>query len=138
MNWSGRRSCLCPRETLLVVDAMTGQDAVNIAKAFDEKVSIDGVIITKLDGDARGGAALSVRAVTGKHIKFIGMGEKLDALEVFYPGQDGLPHPRHGRRRLPGREGPGSLRREEGQRNSSGSSGRTSSPWRISGSRSSR
>ncbi|HUJ70431.1 MAG TPA: signal recognition particle protein [Syntrophorhabdales bacterium] len=80
-----QKKLLSPRETLLVVDAMTGQDAVNMAKAFDEKVRIDGVILTKLDGDARGGAALSVRAVTGKHIKFIGMGEKLDALEAFYP-----------------------------------------------------
>jgi signal recognition particle subunit SRP54 len=80
-----QKRLLSPRETLLVVDAMTGQDAVNMAKAFDEKVAIDGVILTKLDGDARGGAALSVRAVTGKYIKFIGIGEKLDALEVFYP-----------------------------------------------------
>jgi signal recognition particle subunit SRP54 len=80
-----QKKLLSPRETLLVVDAMTGQDAVNIAKSFDEKVAIDGVILTKLDGDARGGAALSVRAVTGKHIKFIGMGEKLDALEPFHP-----------------------------------------------------
>ncbi|MGD0656793.1 MAG: signal recognition particle protein [Syntrophorhabdales bacterium] len=80
-----QKKVISPRETLLVVDAMTGQDAVNMAKAFDEKVQIDGVILTKLDGDARGGAALSVRAVTGKYIKFIGMGEKLDALEVFYP-----------------------------------------------------
>ncbi len=80
-----QKALLSPRETLLVVDAMTGQDAVNIAKAFDEKVAIDGVILTKLDGDARGGAALSVRAATGKYIKFIGLGEKLDALEVFYP-----------------------------------------------------
>ena len=80
-----QKEVLKPRETLLVVDAMTGQDAVNVAKAFDEKVGLDGVILTKLDGDARGGAALSVRAVTGKHIKFIGMGEKFDALELFYP-----------------------------------------------------
>ena len=80
-----QKKLLNPRETLLVVDAITGQDAVNIAKAFDEKVAIDGVILTKLDGDARGGAALSVRASTGKHIKFIGIGEKLDALEVFHP-----------------------------------------------------
>ena len=80
-----QKKLLNPRETLLVVDAMTGQDAVNIAKAFDEKVAIDGVILTKLDGDARGGAALSVRAATGKYIKFIGIGEKLDALEVFHP-----------------------------------------------------
>jgi signal recognition particle subunit SRP54 len=80
-----QKKLLNPRETLLVVDAMTGQDAVNIARAFDEKVAIDGVILTKLDGDARGGAALSVRAATGKYIKFIGVGEKLDALEVFHP-----------------------------------------------------
>ena len=80
-----QKELLSPRETLLVVDAMTGQDAVNMAKAFDEKVAIDGVILTKLDGDARGGAALSVRAVTGKYIKFIGIGEKLDALEAFHP-----------------------------------------------------
>lgn len=80
-----QKEVLKPRETLLVVDAMTGQDAVNVAKAFDEKVGLDGVILTKLDGDARGGAALSIRAVTGKHIKFIGMGEKFDALELFYP-----------------------------------------------------
>ena len=80
-----QKKLLNPRETLLVIDAMTGQDAVNVAKAFDEKVAIDGVILTKLDGDARGGAALSVRAATGKYIKFIGIGEKLDALEAFHP-----------------------------------------------------
>ena len=74
-----------PDEILLVVDAMTGQDAVNVAKSFDEALGINGVIITKLDGDTRGGAALSIRAVTGKPIKFVGMGEKLDALEPFYP-----------------------------------------------------
>jgi signal recognition particle subunit SRP54 len=74
-----------PHEILLVVDAMTGQDAVNVAKSFDEALGIDGVIVTKLDGDTRGGAALSVKAVTGKPIKFVGMGEKLDALEPFYP-----------------------------------------------------
>lgn len=74
-----------PHEILLVVDAMTGQDAVNTASGFDERLGIDGVIITKLDGDARGGAALSVKQVTGKPIKFVGMGEKLDALEPFYP-----------------------------------------------------
>jgi signal recognition particle subunit SRP54 len=80
-----QKAVLRPKEVLLVVDAMTGQDAVSIAKTFDEKVSIDGIILTKLDGDARGGAALSVRTITGKNIKFIGVGEKLDALEVFYP-----------------------------------------------------
>lgn len=74
-----------PNEILLVVDAMTGQDAVNVASAFDETLGIDGVILTKLDGDTRGGAALSVRAVTGKPIKFVGTGEKLDGLEPFYP-----------------------------------------------------
>lgn len=74
-----------PTETLLVVDAMTGQDAVNVAQSFNELLDITGVILTKLDGDTRGGAALSVRYVTGKPIKFIGTGEKLDNLEPFYP-----------------------------------------------------
>lgn len=72
-------------QTVLVVDSMTGQDAVNVASAFDEKVGIDGVILTKLDGDTRGGAALSIRAVTGKPIFYVGMGEKLSDLEQFYP-----------------------------------------------------
>ena len=79
------RSAVEPTDILLVVDAMTGQDAVNVASAFDEALGITGVILTKLDGDTRGGAALSVRAVTGKPIKFAGMGEKLDELEVFHP-----------------------------------------------------
>jgi len=74
-----------PTEILLVVDSMTGQDAVNVAESFNEKLGIDGVILTKLDGDTRGGAALSVKAVTGKPIKFAGMGEKMDELEPFYP-----------------------------------------------------
>ncbi|MGL5269169.1 MAG: signal recognition particle protein [Selenomonadaceae bacterium] len=74
-----------PHEILLVVDAMTGQDAVNVAESFNKDLGLDGVILTKLDGDARGGAALSVKAVTGCPIKFVGMGEKLEALEVFYP-----------------------------------------------------
>ena len=74
-----------PAEILLTVDAMTGQDAVNAASAFDQALGITGVMLTKLDGDARGGAALSVRAVTGKPIKFVGTGEKLDAIEVFHP-----------------------------------------------------
>ena len=74
-----------PNEILLVIDAMTGQDAVNVAEKFNETLGIDGVILTKLDGDTRGGAALSVRAVTGKPIKFAGTGEKLDDLEVFHP-----------------------------------------------------
>lgn len=72
-------------QTVLVVDAMTGQDAVNVAKTFDERITIDGVILTKLDGDTRGGAALSIRAVTGKPILYVGMGEKLSDLEQFYP-----------------------------------------------------
>jgi signal recognition particle subunit SRP54 len=74
-----------PLNVLLVVDAMTGQEAVNVAQAFDERIAFDGVILTKLDGDARGGAALSVKAVTGKPIKFASTGEKVDALEVFHP-----------------------------------------------------
>lgn len=72
-------------QTVLVVDAMTGQDAVNVASSFEEKIGIDGVILTKLDGDTRGGAALSIRAVTGKPILYVGMGEKLSDLELFYP-----------------------------------------------------
>ena len=74
-----------PKEVLLVLDAMTGQDAVTVATSFDETLGISGVILTKLDGDARGGAALSIRAVTNKPIKYVGMGEKLDQLEPFYP-----------------------------------------------------
>ena len=76
---------VAPQEILLVVDAMTGQDAVNVAVSFNEALGIDGVMLTKLDGDTRGGAALSVRAVTGKPIKFAGTGEKLDDIEVFHP-----------------------------------------------------
>ena len=76
-----------PRETLLVVDSLTGQDAVNVAQSFAGQVDLTGVILTRMDGDARGGAALSMRAVTGKPIKFAGMGEKLDALEPFHPGR---------------------------------------------------
>lgn len=74
-----------PTEVMLVIDAMTGQDAVNVAQKFDELLSIDGILLTKLDGDTRGGAALSVRAVTGKPIKFVGIGEKVEDLELFYP-----------------------------------------------------
>ena len=79
------KSAVKPHEILLVVDAMTGQDAVNAAKAFDDALGIDGVMLTKLDGDARGGAALSIRAATGKPIKFVGTGEKLDMIELFHP-----------------------------------------------------
>jgi len=74
-----------PQEILLVADAMTGQEALNVAKGFDERLDIDGIVLTKLDGDARGGAALSMKSATEKPIKFIGIGEKLDALEPFYP-----------------------------------------------------
>ena len=79
------KAAVDPDEILLVVDAMIGQDAVNAAKAFDEALDITGVMLTKLDGDARGGAALSIKAVTGKPIKFVGVGEKLDQVEVFHP-----------------------------------------------------
>ena len=74
-----------PNETLLVADALTGQDAVNLARAFDEKIGITGIVLTRIDGDGRGGAALSMRAVTGKPIKLMGTGEKLDGLEDFHP-----------------------------------------------------
>ncbi|QDY69745.1 signal recognition particle protein [Qingshengfaniella alkalisoli] len=76
-----------PRETMLVVDGLTGQDAVNVAKEFDEKVGVSGVVLTRMDGDGRGGAALSMRAITGKPIKFVGLGEKMDALEEFHPSR---------------------------------------------------
>ena len=81
------RDAVEPSEILLVVDAMTGQDAVNAAQAFNEALDISGVLLSKLDGDARGGAALSVKAVTGKPVKFIGVGEKLDQIEPFHPGR---------------------------------------------------
>jgi signal recognition particle subunit SRP54 len=76
---------ISPSETLFVVDAMTGQDAVNTAKTFNDRLNFDGVILTKLDGDTRGGAALSIKSVVNKPIKFIGTGEKMDAIDVFYP-----------------------------------------------------
>lgn len=79
------RDSIKPDEILLVLDAMTGQDAVNVAETFDEQMDITGIVLTKLDGDARGGAALSIRAVTGKPIKFIGVGEKVEDLQVFHP-----------------------------------------------------
>jgi signal recognition particle subunit SRP54 len=79
------RDAVKPAETLLVADAMTGQDAVNLARSFNEKIGISGIVLTRVDGDARGGAALSMRSVTGQPIKLIGLGEKLDALDVFHP-----------------------------------------------------
>ena len=86
------KEAVSPTDILLVVDAMTGQEAVNVAKSFDDLLDISGVILTKLDGDTRGGAALSVKAVTGKPIKFAGTGEKLSDLEVFHPDRIGQPH----------------------------------------------
>ena len=85
-----------PDEVLLVVDAMTGQDAVNVAQSFHEQLDLTGVVLTKLDGDTRGGAALSVKAVTGKPIKFAAMGEKIDALEPFHPDRMCFTDSRHG------------------------------------------
>ena len=83
-------------QTILVVDAMIGQDAVNVAESFNQKVGIDGVILTKMDGDTRGGAALSIKAISGKPILYVGMGEKLSDLEQFY-GSYGFPYPGNGR-----------------------------------------
>jgi signal recognition particle subunit SRP54 len=84
---SSIKKTITPHETLFVVDSMTGQDAVNTAKAFNDRLDFDGVVLTKLDGDTRGGAALTVRAVVDKPIKFIGIGEKVDAIDVFYPSR---------------------------------------------------
>jgi signal recognition particle subunit SRP54 len=81
------KNAIKPSETLFVVDSMTGQDAVNTAKTFNDRIDFDGVILTKLDGDTRGGAALSIKAVVEKPIKFVGTGEKMDALDVFYPNR---------------------------------------------------
>ena len=85
MEVAAVRDLVKPHETLLVADAMTGQDAVTIGKAFNERIGLTGIVLTRIDGDARGGAALSMRAVTGKPIKLLGVGEKLDALETFHP-----------------------------------------------------
>lgn len=81
------KNAINPTETLFVVDSMTGQDAVNTAKSFNDRINFDGVILTKLDGDTRGGAALSIKTVVNKPIKFVGLGEKMDALDVFYPSR---------------------------------------------------
>ena len=81
------KNAINPQEILFVVDAMTGQDAVNTAKEFNDRLDFDGVVLTKLDGDTRGGAALSIRAVVTKPIKFVGTGEKLDALDLFHPAR---------------------------------------------------
>jgi len=84
---SNIKKAINPHETLFVVDSMTGQDAVNTAKAFNDKLNFEGVILTKLDGDTRGGAALTIRSVVTKPIKFVGIGEKMDALDVFHPNR---------------------------------------------------
>ena len=84
---SSLKQTLKPQETLFVVDAMTGQDAVNTAKAFNDRLDFDGVVLTKLDGDTRGGAALTIKTVVNKPIKFVGIGEKMDALDLFHPSR---------------------------------------------------
>lgn len=98
-----------PHEILLVVDALTGQDAVNAAEGFNDALGIDGIIMTKMDGDSRGGAALSAKKVTGKPVKFIGVGEKTDALEPFHPERNGKQNPRDGRYAFAYRKGTGNL-----------------------------
>ena len=103
-----------PHHVLLVVDAMTGQDAVTVSDRFNQAVGIDAVVLTKMDGDSRGGAALSVRHVTGRPIAFVGMGEKTDALEPFHPDRLASRDARHGRRALAGGEGAGDGRSGQG------------------------
>ena len=105
------RDAISPHEVLLVVDAMTGQEAVNVAKEFHDAIGLTGFILTKLDGDARGGAALSIRSVTACPIKFVGAGEKVEAARAVLPRPLRLPHPRHGRRPRPRREGAAEHRR---------------------------
>ena len=90
------RTAATPHEVLLVADSLTGQDAVNLAKSFDERVGVTGIVLTRVDGDGRGGAALSMRAVTGKPIKLLGVGEKSDALEDFHPSRIADRDPGHG------------------------------------------
>ncbi len=110
------KAAVKPIEILFVADAMTGQEATSVAKGFNERLGITGVILTKMDGDARGGAALSIHKITGAPIKFVGVGEKLAALEPFYPDRPGLAHPRDGRRAHPHRENAKRLLRRAGQR----------------------
>ena len=120
------REAAAPHETLLVADAMTGQDAVNVAKAFGERAGITGIVLTRVDGDARGGAALSMRAITGKPIVLIGVGERIEALEPFHAERIAGRILGHGRCRQPGREGgrdgrPGGgrkARRQDGEKGS--------------------
>ncbi len=124
-----------PHDVLLVVDAMTGQDAVGVAESFAEAAEFDGVVMTKLDGDARGGAALSVKAVTGKPILFASTGEKLEDFERFHPDRMAGAHPRHGRRAQPDREGREAGRRATRPRTCRRSCEATSSRSRTSSSR---
>jgi signal recognition particle GTPase len=105
MSCAPSRSGLSPAEVLLVVDAMIGQEAVNIAKGFREPVALTGLILTKMDGDARGGAAISIRSVTGVPIKFLGTGEGLDAIEVIRPQPAVFTYPGNGRPARPDRAG---------------------------------
>ena len=110
----GREGCRQSARSAAGRRRLTGQDAVNLARAFDQRVGLTGIVLTRVDGDGRGGAALSMRAVTGKPIKLMGTGEKLDALEDFHPCPHRRPHSRHGRYRLAGREGRRHHRRRKG------------------------
>jgi signal recognition particle subunit SRP54 len=95
------KAAVNPHEILFVVDSMTGQDAVNTAKVFNDRLDFTGVVLTKLDGDTRGGAALSIKSVVNKPIKFIGTGEKMEAIDVFHPDRMASRYPGHGRRSIP-------------------------------------
>ena len=125
------REFLQPQEVLLVADAATGQQAVSVATHFHEALGITGIVLTKLDGDARGGAALSMREVTQRPIKFAGVGEKLDQFEPFVPGPARGPHPRHGRHRRPGRKGRRGDRRGRGQAHGGEDAHRVVRPQRL-------
>ena len=109
------KELLQPTEILFVADAMTGQDAVKSADEFHKRLGITGVILTKMDGDARGGAALSIRSITGQPLKFVGVGEKFDALGAVPSRSRGAAHPRHGRHALPDRKGRREHRPEVGR-----------------------
>ena len=97
MRYASVKDAVNPHEILFVVDSMTGQDAVNTAREFNERLDFDGVVLTKLDGDTRGGAALSIRSVVNKPIKFVSSGEKMDAIDIFYPEEDGRQNSGNGR-----------------------------------------
>ena len=130
------RATVKPKEILLVVDAMTGQDAVTVADTFNKELGVDGVILTKLDGDTRGGAAISVRAVTGKPIKFAGVGEKLTDIEPFHPDRMASRILGMGDVLQPHRKGAGVLRRGEGRGHGRARCAPTASPSRITSIRS--